>query len=1064
MSEASGGCTPSYGHAAAAKERQAGWSCRSNATIDIDKLERLSAVHQAFPDYHEQQQQQQQLVERNVVDANNQQLYNNMAIQPGFTEASQPVNTSAGMAVPGFMQHEPYNLHGTHHTSMPVDTHSTSWDQMQTSLTSPYTANPSLQEPEAYRHMFSLNSASIGRELPEDYNQVAVPEDHFSIPTPPIRGGLHNGPGLAQPSVQSADELSSLPRKLPKDAFPPYFPAYPASYPLATEPHSSLPDTPSPHGTSLVPGGSLSTDYFLHPAGQSSRYRSQGDQKQYQYYQPQPPLPSFRLSGDGSAPTNAQRGLDTVSQRPLKYQGYTPPLNAHNLLPEEGAPTLELDLPVNQNAGTSNQVPEHQPSFGSENHHTLRETIPDATMKFGTTAHDQQALANNPHQTMSYQEHNLSAQTLPQFYYASRDPTYTLHQYQESSAFPSATAVLEGYAQPSPTWSISPLASPAHLLSPHSAPGPHRDYFGTLGSNPPSAVTMGSYETRYTARARQQSKHSSPPTSLSPASQKSEPLPGSAELYTSPGLYHTIPAEALDSMSSHDARRRSITSKTRDFAAGSRLASGGSTYVKKETRVVDGACASCGTKFAVINLRGHPRDFANQFDMVYYCLECAPDRLGVSRGSLEASLGLQQDDDSISSAVVARQEDKDSTREEPGQAAGSVQTAKKVLPRGPKKRIRATDMYSPTICDVCSRWIGHGAPIARESGADLAFNVEIVCTLCIDRYRRCSDCGGGGGARLGVGKWRCKELFSPGRKTCDLSHARQSSVTSMEYYTTRVHDILKDEVPQLVEKCQAVFESALYSSLAVPEVLERGTAMIATYDDVVSRIRDGWLEVKKLIEEDVEETDGYRRYIGLRWSAPRPRKITTRKPAKQVETLEDDQQRSEDTSKQVIRPSMNLSGFVTGEWDITGGTFYVTISVPYSTGEHNEGSAQLINLLQKRVLTERQDMVDELLRQGRTSQAASIPPILHAFTMLFFGPESKLIAYMESKRQMIPLQRYMEKYPDTDPKVFPPYRKAYIGSQQKAEDWLTLVRRVQPLMPIRMPLSRHLSYSGPQSA
>lgn len=26
-------------------------------------------------------------------------------------------------------------------------------------------------------------------------------------------------------------------------------------------------------------------------------------------------------------------------------------------------------------------------------------------------------------------------------------------------------------------------------------------------------------------------------------------------------------------------------------------------------------------------------------------------------------------------------------------------------------------------------------------------------------------------------------------------------------------------------------------------------------------VRDGWLEVKKLIEEDVEETDGYRRLV-----------------------------------------------------------------------------------------------------------------------------------------------------------------------------------------------------------
>lgn len=89
-------------------------------------------------------------------------------------------------------------------------------------------------------------------------------------------------------------------------------------------------------------------------------------------------------------------------------------------------------------------------------------------------------------------------------------------------------------------------------------------------------------------------------------------------------------------------------------------------------------------------------------------------------------------------------------------------------------------------------------------------------------------------------------------------------------------------MPQLLENCQAVFESALLSSLAVPEVLERGTAMVSTYEDVLSRsenrfshrlmlstiltsahctVHDGWLEVKRLIEDDIEHESGYRRLV-----------------------------------------------------------------------------------------------------------------------------------------------------------------------------------------------------------
>lgn len=118
--------------------------------------------------------------------------------------------------------------------------------------------------------------------------------------------------------------------------------------------------------------------------------------------------------------------------------------------------------------------------------------------------------------------------------------------------------------------------------------------------------------------------------------------------------------------------------------------------------------------------------------------------------------------------------------------------------------------------------------------------------------------------------------------------------------------------------------------------------------------------------------------------------------------------------------------------------------MPYSTGEQYEGSAHLISLLQKRVIMERQEMIESLVQQGKQVEALSIPPLLHAFTLLLFTPDSKLMAYMESKRQMIPLQRYLEKYPDTDRTAFPPHRNVYIGSQQKLQDWTVLVRRLQP--------------------
>jgi hypothetical protein len=69
-------------------------------------------------------------------------------------------------------------------------------------------------------------------------------------------------------------------------------------------------------------------------------------------------------------------------------------------------------------------------------------------------------------------------------------------------------------------------------------------------------------------------------------------------------------------------------------------------------------------------------------------------------------------------------------------------------------------------------------------------------------------------------------------------------------------------------------------------------------------------------------TPGRIRYLGLRWSAPRPRKIASRKAGKQDEkSVTVETQEADSEPKVVLRPEMTLSGYVTGEWDIHGGTF-----------------------------------------------------------------------------------------------------------------------------------------------
>jgi len=87
--------------------------------------------------------------------------------------------------------------------------------------------------------------------------------------------------------------------------------------------------------------------------------------------------------------------------------------------------------------------------------------------------------------------------------------------------------------------------------------------------------------------------------------------------------------------------------------------------------------------------------------------------------------------------------------------------------------------------------------------------VEIVCVACDAKYKRCSDCGGGGGSRAGTGKWRCAELFPPQRKTCSLKHQRLGAFPDMSYSVLRNTEIPTDEVDELSQTLEGMFVNAM---------------------------------------------------------------------------------------------------------------------------------------------------------------------------------------------------------------------------------------------------------------
>lgn len=70
---------------------------------------------------------------------------------------------------------------------------------------------------------------------------------------------------------------------------------------------------------------------------------------------------------------------------------------------------------------------------------------------------------------------------------------------------------------------------------------------------------------------------------------------------------------------------------------------------------------------------------------------------------------------------------------------------------------------------------------------------------------------------LRVGKWRCKELFSDGRRTCVLSHQRQggNGAGDTKNVIWRVGEV---DVEEVIGQVRELVKHSLYAALATPEV------------------------------------------------------------------------------------------------------------------------------------------------------------------------------------------------------------------------------------------------------
>ncbi|KAL8292655.1 hypothetical protein RQP46_001267 [Phenoliferia psychrophenolica] len=418
-------------------------------------------------------------------------------------------------------------------------------------------------------------------------------------------------------------------------------------------------------------------------------------------------------------------------------------------------------------------------------------------------------------------------------------------------------------------------------------------------------------------------------------------------------------------------------------------------------------CSGCGIDLARLIFRGKTDV---PWRVSFHCLNCVPLSDEISHYGMD---GEGSYSDTISAAVDRLQ--------------GLSIAPKDTRPRARRERTTPQIIRKvgedTTICDVCARAIGSGGVFGADSRSQVEFGVEIICVACDWKYRRCTDCGGGGGGRLGVGKWRVRELFPDGRKTCQLSHLRLGSITTMKYDVWAVDDLPGSELDELLDQAQQVYFRQMFATLAIPEILETEEAMATTADEVEHLTLDFWTIVDSMLRQNSEPQDGVRRYMALRWSNPTQRKRKTHRDADPNSGDNSDGQ--EDNFNGLVRPAMNLAGFVIAEHDIKTGSLCIVLSTPWATGDTFDATTILMQSLLHRVRNDLDALNFERKRRGEPSY----PALEKAWRLTFFKKDSKLTAHLMNRRGFMRVEHYLAKYPTTDPAHFHPQRSVSIPNE-----------------------------------
>ncbi|ORY73869.1 hypothetical protein BCR35DRAFT_306984 [Leucosporidium creatinivorum] len=510
-------------------------------------------------------------------------------------------------------------------------------------------------------------------------------------------------------------------------------------------------------------------------------------------------------------------------------------------------------------------------------------------------------------------------------------------------------------------------------------------------STPPRPLSSGSHQVRSnTVLQSPFAPQSRPPFQRShtaPTSDSSEIVALAASRRAE---HHAREAPLIAGAARNDGAKRSTLGKS-----------------KKNQLEVQSSCWTCGDRIARFVLRGDVSQVVATRSSCA-CVNCLPTgdvQVNEEGGQKRGSNDHATYQDTIS-AAVDRLEGLKLDGSGGGGEAPPVHDPPIVLSDSLKK--------DGLTCDVCARIVSVGSVSATTPTGPAKFTVEIICTRCDSLYQPCSDCD--------PGRWRCKELFPGGRRTCILSHARNPTLAELSYEVLNITEIPLESLDGLEARCRQLFFNTRLGTMGRPEFLDKGDGLARTFEEVEKTTIDSWNLASPHFRENIEATRGIRRYVALMFSVPHSRR------SKQFKAEES--RRDEDKV---------VTGFFLFELDLAHGAAFFGIIAPWSTtGAAFDANSMLGEHSAARMVQDIAVLNDERVQQ----QLPLYPRLTYHWMIAPFRAESRMVQSIE-RRGYTSLSAFLEEHPEAPVEAFPPHRSIFIP-RQYIHAWTVHVLLLKP--------------------